>query len=65
MAINPYSNSFNMPRQVSYLTTLRAQMDDLQRQLGTGLKSQTYGGLGSERVLDLSLRQQLSSGRMR
>lgn len=61
MAINPYSNSFNMPRQVSYLTTLRAQMDDLQRQLGTGLKSQTYGGLGSERVLDLSLRQQLSS----
>lgn len=61
MAINPYSSSFNMPRQVSYLTTLRSQMDDLQRQLGTGMKSETYGGLGSERVLDLSLRQQLTS----
>lgn len=61
MAINPYSTSFTMPRQVSYLTNLRSQMDDLQRQLGTGLKAETYGGLGSERVLNLSVRQQISA----
>jgi flagellin-like hook-associated protein FlgL len=60
MAINPYG-SLNVPRQVSMLTSLRSQMEDLQRQLGTGLRSETYGGLGSSRVLDLSLKQQLSA----
>ncbi|MCA1298846.1 flagellar protein [Stappia indica] len=59
MAINPYGG-YGLPRQVSYLTNLRTQMEDLGRQLGTNLKSDTYGGLGSERVLDLSLKQQLS-----
>ena len=28
------------------LTQMRAQFDDLQRQLGTGQKSATYAGLG-------------------
>ena len=28
------------------ITTSRAQSDDLQRQLATGLKSETYGDLG-------------------
>lgn len=59
MSINPYG-SLNSPRLVNYLTSMRSQMDDLQRQLGTGLKSETYGGLGSSRVLDLQLKQQLS-----
>lgn len=31
------------------VTTSRAVSDDLQRQLATGLKSETYGGLGLER----------------
>lgn len=60
MAINPYGGGFSAPSQVTYLTSLRNQMNDLQRQLGTNLKSETYGGLGSERVLNLSMKQQLS-----
>jgi len=31
------------------VTSSRAQSDDLQRQLATGLRSETYGGLGLER----------------
>lgn len=59
MAINMYG-SLAMPSQVSYLTNLRSQMDTLQEQIGTGKRATTYGGLGSERVLDLSIKQQLS-----
>ena len=59
MAINAYGGLIP-PKQVSYLTNLRSQMSTLQQQLGTGKVSTTYGGLGSERVLDLSLKQQLS-----
>src|SRR5262249_14296527 len=39
----------------------RSQLDDLQRQLGTGQKSNTYAGVGLERGLAVGLRQQLSS----
>ena len=60
MAINPYGSSFSAPSIVSQLSSLRDQMNELQRQLGSNLKSETYGGLGSERVLSLSLQQQLS-----
>ena len=59
MAINAYGGLL-LPKQVSYLTNLRSQMNTLQEQLGTGKVSTTYGGLGSERVLDLSLQQFLS-----
>ena len=38
----------------------RAQMLDLQRQLGTGNISETYGGLGSGRTLALSMQAQIS-----
>lgn len=38
----------------------RAQLDDLQRQLGTGQKSTTYAGLGANRGLSVSLRNQLN-----
>ena len=42
------------------LTQMRAQFDDLQRQLGTGQKSATYAGLGINRGVTVSLNAQLS-----
>ena len=45
---------------VSALGDMRAQLDDLQRQLGTGQKSTTYAGLGIDRGLAVGLRSQLS-----
>ena len=43
------------------LTTMRSQLEDLQRQLGSGLKSDTYSGLGLDRGLTVGLRSQLAS----
>src|SRR5690242_21791385 len=43
------------------LTQMRAQFDDLQRQLGTGQKSATYAGLGIDRGVTVSLNSQLSA----
>ena len=40
---------------------MRNQLDDLQRQLGTGHKSDTYAGQGLDRGLTVGLRSQLSS----
>jgi hypothetical protein len=40
---------------------MRNQLDDLQRQLGTGHKSDTYAGLGLDRGLTVGLRSQLNS----
>ena len=45
---------------VTALGDMRAQLDDLQRQLGTGQKSTTYAGLGIDRGLAVGLRSQLS-----
>ena len=42
------------------ITDTRAQMLDLQRQLGTGRIAETYGGLGSGRSLALSMQGQLA-----
>ena len=42
------------------VSQMRSQFTDLQRQLGTGQKSETYGGLGSQRGLDVALRARLS-----
>ena len=42
------------------LVDMRRQLDDLQRQLGTGKKTTTYAGLGIDRGLALSLRSRLS-----
>jgi len=58
MALSPLSNSYGISRQI---LELRAQMDDLQRQLATGKKADTYGELGTDRVLSLSLRARVSS----
>lgn len=35
---------------------LRAELDELQRRLGTGTRAETYGGLGLERVGSLDIR---------
>ncbi|HET7803954.1 MAG TPA: flagellar biosynthesis protein FlgL [Pseudolabrys sp.] len=43
------------------LVQMRAQFDDLQRQLGTGHKSATYAGLGIDRGVTVSLNSQLSA----
>jgi len=43
------------------LVDLRGQLDDLQRQIGTGQKSETYAGLGLQRGLVVGLQSQLSA----
>lgn len=43
------------------LLNVRAQLEDMQRQLGTGKKSETYAGLGTDRSFAIGLRSQLSN----
>jgi flagellin-like hook-associated protein FlgL len=43
------------------LLNIRAQLEDMQRQIGTGKKSETYAGLGTERSFAIGLRAQLSN----
>src|SRR5438046_2779821 len=43
---------------VQSLVDLRRQLDDLQRQIGTGQKSTDYAGIGIDRGLGVSLRAQ-------
>ena len=43
------------------LVDLRAQLDDLQRQLSTGQKSETFAGLGVQRGLTVGLQSQLAA----
>jgi flagellin-like hook-associated protein FlgL len=45
---------------IQRLVDMRRQLDELQRQLGTGQKSDTYAGLGIERGLTVGLRTRLS-----
>ena len=46
---------------IQQLVSMRAQFDDLQRQLSTGQKSATYAGLGLNRGVTVSLNAQLSA----
>ncbi len=46
---------------IQQLVRMRAQLDDLQRQISTGQKSNTYAGLGLDRGLTIGLRSQLSA----
>ncbi len=48
-------------RMIQSLLTMRAQLDDLQRQLGTGKRADTYAGLGVDRGLSVGLRAHLSA----
>jgi flagellin-like hook-associated protein FlgL len=43
------------------ITDLRARLDELQRQLGTGKKADTYAGLGLDRGMAVGLRARLSA----
>ena len=52
---------FGIGAGVQSLVDMRAQLDDLQRQLGTGKKSDTYAGLGLDRGLAVGLRSQLAA----
>ena len=44
---------------VRQLGTMRGRLDDLSQQLTTGIRSQTYGGLGGERDLALAYQNKL------
>lgn len=46
---------------IQSILTMRNQLDDLQRQLGTGQKSVDYAGLGVSRGLTVGLRSHLSA----
>ena len=46
---------------IQMLVQMRAQLNDLQRQMSTGQKSDTYAGLGLGRGLAIGLQAQLSS----
>jgi len=43
------------------VTTIKQSQDDLSRQLVTGKKAETFGGLGSDAAVVLSLRDQVTS----
>jgi flagellin-like hook-associated protein FlgL len=59
MSINGVGTTPTIPVQT--LVDLRTQLDDLNRQLGTGQKSATYAGVGPDAGLAVGLRAQLSA----
>jgi flagellar hook-associated protein 3 FlgL len=59
MSINGISSRAGL--SIQSLLDMRRQLDDLQRQLGTGKKANTYSGLGINRGLTVSLNKQLSA----
>lgn len=48
-------------RLIQSLLSMRGQLDDLNRQLGTGKRADSYAGLGVDRGLTVGLRSHLSS----
>ncbi|MGE0232264.1 MAG: flagellin [Flavobacteriaceae bacterium] len=56
--IPPITRSISM---VNAIMSSKAEMTDLNRQLGTGQVSQTYGGLGNERVVSIAMRARMSA----
>lgn len=46
---------------IQSIVEMRRELDELQRQLGSGKKAQTYAGLGLDSGLTVSLRSQLSA----
>lgn len=51
---------YNTRRNSDLFVSLRGQLDDLQRQLSTGQRSTTYGGLGAGSTTSLNVRATLS-----
>ena len=61
MAIAPLvPGAFRSTNAARYLLETRSQLYDLQRQIATGKKSETYGGLGAQRITSLDLRAKAS-----
>jgi flagellar hook-associated protein 3 FlgL len=61
MTISPLApGAFRSSNAANMLTSMRMSMDDLQRQLATGKKSETFGGLGAQRITSLDMRAKLS-----
>lgn len=48
--------AFKATNSARMLTATRMTLDDLQRQLASGKKSETYGGLGAARITSLEMR---------
>jgi flagellar hook-associated protein 3 FlgL len=59
MAVSGIGGSSALSLQA--IADMRNQLDDLQRQLGTGKKSESYAGLGLDRGLTVGLRSQLAA----
>ena len=59
MSVSPIGSQSSL--LVQQLVNMRSQLDDLQTQLGTGQKSQTYAGLGLGRGVSVGLNAQLSA----
>lgn len=53
--------SYNARTSAEMFVSMRAQMDDLQRQMSTGKRSETIGGLGIDRRVSLDVRGKLAS----
>jgi flagellar hook-associated protein 3 FlgL len=62
MTISPFIPGNVMQRRsVDSFVSMRAQLDDLQRQMTTGKRSATSGGLGLDRRVSLDVRGKLAS----
>jgi flagellar hook-associated protein 3 FlgL len=53
-------NSVLVGSNMSLLSTMRQQLEDMQRQLATGQKADTYGTLGSGRTQSITFRSKIS-----
>ncbi len=61
MPISPLApGAFRSTNAARLLTETRSTLDDLQRQLATGKKSESYGGLGALRFTSLDFRSKAS-----
>lgn len=61
MAIMPFRpGAYRSTTAANRLIGMRLQLDDLQRQLASGKKSETYGGLGAQRITALDMRAKLA-----
>src|SRR4029077_17655588 len=59
MAISGVSS--NLAPLLQSVLTLNAKLDDLQRQLGTGQKADSYAGLGTQSGIAIAMNSQLSA----
>jgi len=61
MTILPFRpGAYKSAASANRLVSMRQQLDDLQRQLSTGKKAETFGELGSKRITSLAMRAKLS-----